>query len=150
MLTLIPIATWRGLAPDEPTLPPSDDGARVWGVVWTIDPAYAEEVRAELDFREKAGYSCEHCEVFDTAHDGSERLIESKCSIYVGHVENVDFAGPMPHDELARYISTHTGPSGRNTDYVLELATAIKTLSRDSGDLYLEDIAGRLRAIEAS
>jgi cation transport regulator ChaC len=30
---------------------------RVWGVCYEIDPAYAVEVRAYLDHREKDGYS---------------------------------------------------------------------------------------------
>ena len=149
VLTLIPTADWRALDPDEATLAERDDGDLVWGVMWSIDPAHGREVRAYLDDREKAGYTCERATVYERAADGSEAVVRDDCSIYVGHVDGPDFAGPMALDALARHIHASVGPSGRNKDYVYELAAIVKTLSPHSGDAYLDDLERRLRELDA-
>ena len=149
MLTLIPTADWRALDPHESTLAERDEDNLVWGVVWSIDPAHGRKVRAYLDEREKAGYTCERATVYERADDGSEAVVREDCSIYVGHVDGPDFAGPMQADALARHIHASVGPSGRNKDYVYELATIVKTLSPHSADAYLEDLERRLRALDA-
>ena len=149
VLTLIPTVDWRALDPDEATLAERDDGDLVWGVMWSIDPAHGRDVRAYLDEREKAGYTCERVTVYERAADGSEAVVRDDCSIYVGHVDGPDFAGPMALDALARHIHASVGPSGRNKDYVYELAAIVKTLSPHSGDAYLDDLERRLRELDA-
>jgi len=47
------------------------------------------------------------------------------------------------------HIYGSEGPSGLNKDYLFELEKALDTLSPDSGDEHIRDLADRVRAIEA-
>jgi glutathione-specific gamma-glutamylcyclotransferase len=58
--------------------------------------------------------------------------------IYVGLPDNEAFVGPSNSlQELAEYIYSCEGPSGRNDDYVLKLANACRNLSTDVQDSHL-------------
>ena len=48
--------------------------------------------------------------------------------VYVAREDNHAYLGPAPLDDLASHISRSHGPSGSNTDYVLQLARALREL----------------------
>ncbi|KAG5640681.1 hypothetical protein DXG03_007545, partial [Asterophora parasitica] len=52
---------------------PDDDV--VWGIAYTIDPAYEAEVRDYLDYREKDGYTLETLDIYGTNGDKEEVII---------------------------------------------------------------------------
>jgi cation transport protein ChaC len=75
-----------------------------------------------LDYREKNGYERHSLPIhFD---DGAVSGIT-----YVAPPNNAAFLGTAPSNEIAAQIRRSRGPSGTNTDYVLELAQALRELA---------------------
>ncbi|TFY66650.1 hypothetical protein EVG20_g4432 [Dentipellis fragilis] len=87
------------------------------GVAYTIDPAYAAEVRDHLDYREKDGYTLEEVDIYGVV-DGQESVILHRASCYVGRSDNPSFIGSEPLDQLAERIWHSVGPSGHNKVWV--------------------------------
>uniref|UniRef100_D8QKC4 glutathione-specific gamma-glutamylcyclotransferase n=1 Tax=Schizophyllum commune (strain H4-8 / FGSC 9210) TaxID=578458 RepID=D8QKC4_SCHCM len=114
----------------------------VWGIAYTIDPAYESEVRDYLDYREKDGYTLETIDIYGIV-DGKEEVIIPNASpfslhmCYVGRNDNPSFVGSEPLDDLAHRIYTSVGPSGPNKEYLYRLADAVRELSPSSHDSHL-------------
>ncbi|KIM50990.1 hypothetical protein SCLCIDRAFT_144258 [Scleroderma citrinum Foug A] len=104
------------------------------GIAYTIDPLYESEVRDYLDYREKDGYTLETLDIH-TIEDGVEKVIIHNC--YVGRPDNPSFLGSEPLDALADRIWRSVGPSGRNKDYLYQLAASVKQLAPASHDSHL-------------
>lgn len=102
-----------------------------------------EDVFAHLDEREKNGY--ERHEV--TLEFRGEFKDESGAGVvYIAPQDNHAFLGPEPADEMAAHILGSVGPSGRNRDYLLELAAALRELG--AHDDHVFDLERRLRLLE--
>ncbi|KAH0838806.1 hypothetical protein J3R83DRAFT_7207 [Lanmaoa asiatica] len=56
---------------------------------------------------------------------------------YVGRPDNPSFIGSEPLDALAAHIWISVGPSGRNKDYLYQLAESIRALAPASYDSHL-------------
>lgn len=56
--------------------------------------------------------------------------------------------GPQNPQKLAEHIYRSVGPSGPNKDYLLCLDEALRSLSLDSGDEHVADLARRVSLIE--
>lgn len=105
----------------------------VYGVAFKIDPKYAEEVREQIDYREKHGYR----PVVLPFHAKSGG--NWSCIAYVGSEDNDAFVGPETPEAVAKIISTTVGPSGPNIDYLVNLEKAIRELHPENQpDEYLE------------
>lgn len=102
-----------------------------------------DEVREYLDIREINGYTI-HYTPFHPA-DGSATI---KTLVYIGTPDNDQFMGPTDPQELAEHIHKSEGPSGLNKDYLLSLEIALDSLSDESGDGHIKDLATRVRLIE--
>ncbi|KAF8653429.1 hypothetical protein AX16_003937 [Volvariella volvacea WC 439] len=109
VVTLIHKEDWEHFSESDPF--PDDDV--VWGVAYTIDPAYAAEVRDYLDYREKDGYTLETIDVHSLI-EGKDQIIIHGASCYVGRPDNPSFIGSEPLPTLAERIWRSVGPSGRN------------------------------------
>ncbi len=48
--------------------------------------------------------------------------------MYVGSESHRQYAGPAPLEEIAATIVTSEGPSGRNTEYLYNLAEAMRSI----------------------
>lgn len=72
MVTLVRAEDWHAL-PNSDNLPDDD---LVWGCAYKIDPAYADQVKAYLDHREKDGYSCEKVDVWNIVDDQPAVVVE--------------------------------------------------------------------------
>lgn len=132
--TLVCASQWHSLISDDD--PP--EGDIVWGVAWHIDPSKSCEVRQYLDDREKFGYTPQSVNVYQHDEQGNEVVAIEDALIYVGLPDNEAFVGPSKSlRDLAEYIYTCEGPSGRNDDYVLKLANACRNLSSDVQDSHL-------------
>lgn len=116
---------WQGShdhrgTPDAPgrvvTLIPDADAVCV-GMAYLVD----ETVFEHLDYREKNGY-----ERVDVDIHLAGRTVAGVT--YIGAEGNFAYLGPAPLDEVAAQIARSQGPSGRNIDYLLELATALDGL----------------------
>ncbi|KAG8986396.1 hypothetical protein FRB94_003447 [Tulasnella sp. JGI-2019a] len=140
VVTLIHSDDWQKFSSLNDPFPEDDI---VWGVAYTIDPTYAVEVKAYLDDREKAGYTEETVDIWGIV-DGKEEVVVSQATIYVGKINNPDFVGSEPIDQLARHIHSSEGPSGKNKDYFYELARAVRELAPESSDSHLTALEVRI------
>ncbi|KAH7906897.1 ChaC-like protein [Hygrophoropsis aurantiaca] len=117
------------------------------GVAYTIDPAYEAEVRDYLDYREKDGYTLETLDIY-TIEDGIEKIIIHNAYCYVGRPDNPSFIGSEDLDFLANRIWRSIGPSGRNKDYLYQLAESVRRLAPASYDSHLFALETRLRKLD--
>lgn len=141
VVTLVSDSEWLNL-------PGADDytPGPVWGVMYTIDPAHAEEVHRYLDEREKDGYDLMQVEVF-RIEDDRERSM-GKSSIYIGHVSNPSFYRPARLEELATRIHQSAGPSGSNKEYLYHLNREVQGLCPQSYDPYLHRLNGLVQSLD--
>jgi len=91
------------------------------GVAYCIPKDKAQEVLADLDYREKGGYMRAVVEV--TFTDGSG---QASALLYTGAVTNPNFYLPGSLDEAAEIIATAHGPSGPNKEYLFNLADYLR------------------------
>lgn len=110
-------------------------GGRCVGVAYRVSPSDRERVLGYLDEREQGGYSREIVDV--DVGDGAVSAIT-----YVAWPGNPEWVGPADLDAIAAIVSRSEGPSGRNRDYVLALADALRAL--DAGDDHVEALARAL------
>ncbi|KAI5986405.1 ChaC-like protein [Pisolithus albus] len=119
----------------------------VWGIAYTINPLYESEVRDYLDYREKDGYTLEMLDVY-TIEDGIEKVIVHNAYCYVGRPHNPSFVGSEPLEDLADRIWRSVGPSGRNKDYLYQLAESVRKLAPASFDSHLFALEDRVRELD--
>lgn len=126
------------------TLVPSDDPEeKVWGVAYEIPPSEEENVRAHLDFREKGGYAA----VTVTFHPQEDTRQSFDLEIYIGTEENPYFLGPAAIQDIAKQIYHSEGPSGKNTEYLFQLASAMKELAPHVNDEHLYTLETEVRRL---
>ena len=138
---------WQG-SPDHRGLPGAPgrvvtlvpaEGETCGGCAYRIDPASAGEVLAALDVREQAGFDRLHRKVLDAVHGAPF----AEALVYVAKAANPHFLGPLDEREIAAWVRKSHGPSGPNTDYVLQLQAALADLG--IVDEHVEAIARWLR-----
>ncbi len=100
------------------TLIPSP-GARCRGMAYLVD----REVFEHLDHREKNGYARYPVTM---SLDGRDVCVPGL--VYVATEDNPAYLGPAHIEEVASHIARSSGPSGSNTDYVLQLARSLRQL----------------------
>lgn len=103
-----------------------EPGALCAGMAYLITPA----VFAHLDHREKNGYL--RFAVDMTFDDGTS----AEGLVYIADAANAAFLGAAAEVEIARQIASASGPSGRNRDYLLELAAALRALGQDDPHVF--------------
>jgi len=114
-----------------------DDGATCAGMAYLITP----EVFDHLDYREKNGYLRLSTDIIFEDHSSAEGLV------YIATEENAAFLGPASEREIARQIAGAQGPSGRNADYLLGLAVALRELGKE--DTHVFEIERHLQLLNA-
>lgn len=101
-------------------------GAICEGMAYLITP----QVFDHLDYREKNGYLRLATEITFDDGDSAEGLV------YIATEENAAFLGPASEREIARQIATSVGPSGRNSDYLTDLADALRRSGKDDPHVF--------------
>jgi cation transport regulator ChaC len=102
------------------------EGARCEGMAYLITP----QVFDHLDYREKNGYL--RIATTMTFDDGSS----AEGLVYIAAETNAAFLGPASELEIAQQIATAVGPSGRNRDYLIDLARALRELGKDDAHVF--------------
>ncbi len=100
-----------------------EEDSRVWGRAFRVAGEEAERIIAQLDHREKGGYARHQVDVIC-------RRGEPVCDalVYVATEDNPVWQGPATPAEIARQIRRARGPSGPNTEYLLELAEGLRAM----------------------
>jgi cation transport regulator ChaC len=97
-----------------------EDGAVCHGMTYLVTP----EEFAHLDYREKNGYLRLATSIRFEDGSATEGLV------YIATHENAAYLGPASEREIARQIAASCGPSGPNSEYLLELAKALRELGK--------------------
>jgi cation transport regulator ChaC len=97
-----------------------DPGATCHGMAYLVTP----EEFAHLDHREKNGYLRLATEIRFDDGDSVEGLV------YIATQENEAYLGPASERDIACQIARSRGPSGPNSEYLLELAKALRSLGK--------------------
>ena len=97
-----------------------DPGASCHGMAYLVTP----EEFAHLDHREKNGYLRLATDIHFDDGGSVEGLV------YIATHENAAFLGPASEADIARQIASARGPSGPNSEYLLELAKALRELGK--------------------
>lgn len=118
------------------TLIPSPAG-RTWGVAYAVRRAVAEPILAGLDHRERGGYTRLTLPLI--GRDGRE---VAQGLVYLATPDNPEWLGDDAPQRMALQIRRASGPSGRNSEYLLELARALEAMGVD--DPHVRDLADRV------
>lgn len=107
-------------------------GARCDGMAYRIEGHVRDEVLANLDHREKNGYS-RHDETV-TFTDPPPGAVEAL--VYWATPGNPSFVGEAPIETIADQVVRSVGPSGPNPEYVLELERALREMGADDPHVF--------------
>jgi len=113
-------------------------GGRCGGVAYLVEKQVVTEVFENLDFREKNGY-----ERFDVSLQQKHEVVQGV--VYIAPIDNFAYLGEAPIDAIARQIIASAGPSGKNRDYLFELAMALRKLDID--DEHVFELERRVRQL---
>ncbi|MEN3296599.1 MAG: glutathione-specific gamma-glutamylcyclotransferase [Burkholderiales bacterium] len=101
-------------------------GALCEGLAYRITP----QVFDQLDYREKNGYLRVATKISFEDGGNAEGLV------YIAPQDNAAFLGPENERDIAKQIAAAAGPSGRNRDYLIELARALRELGKDDPHVF--------------
>lgn len=107
-----------------------DPGGCCDGMAYRVDAGTATTTFAQLDHREKNGYQRHTVSLEFQDGSGSEGVV------YIAPHDNHAFLGPAPLDAMAAQIHRSAGPSGRNRDYLAELAAALRALEAEDAHVF--------------
>lgn len=118
----------------------------MWGVAYKISDEHVERVRSHLDHREKGGYEVHEVKFVPDPPSTEGPIL---LNVYVGTKNNPFFLGPAPLTDIAHQIFHSVGPSGKNIDYLMNLAQALRSLSPHAYDQHLFSLEEEVKVIAA-
>ncbi|KAL5009079.1 hypothetical protein ScPMuIL_014660 [Solemya velum] len=113
----------------------------VWGVAYEISIEDREKVKAHLDYREKGGYS----KVPVLFHPRDQNIHPFELELYIGTKDNPNYLGPASVVDIAKQIATSVGPSGKNIEYLMNLADAMRDVAPDVEDKHLFELENEVK-----
>lgn len=120
---------------------------QVWGVAYEIDEdTWKNQVREHLDHRERGGYDQCIMRFFPECPWPGMPLEGVDVTVYIGNETHSQYAGPANIEEIAATILTSVGPSGRNIDYLYNLAEALRAI--DPHDQHIFELEKLVRKME--
>ena len=119
------------------------------GILYRIEASDVPTVLEQLDFREKCGYDkfIVPCYSFDkNSQDpfspvSSRRQLTTQAVIYMGTENGDEYLGPGEGiDDIANHVIRSCGPSGPNSEYVLQTSEALRQLGMLEFDAHVRDL----------
>lgn len=105
-------------------------------MAYLIEAAVVASTFEQLDHREKNGYQ----RVATDLHLQDGRAVNGL--VYIAPVNNFAYLGEAELSEIAVQIIQSSGPSGRNIDYLTDLAQSLRQLNAHDDHVFeLESIA---------
>jgi len=101
------------------TLVPGD-GFECRGMAFRLHEESDAQILAQLDVREKGGYE----QVISPLHLPDGTTVDG--ITYIASIDNPMFLGDAPVADIVRQIAKSVGPSGANSEYLFELASAFR------------------------
>jgi len=131
-----------------------DPEEKVWGVAYEIP--LDEETRKHLDHREAGGYSRQDATFYPTGECCINEALKLECAplekkseipvtVFIASEEVEEYLGPQKMESIADVIAVSVGPSGKNTEYLLNLAVAMKKLVPEAEDDHLYGLEKMVR-----
>ena len=111
-------------------------------MAYKVNPNDVVEIMAYLNHREKDGYITK--ELIFYPKQGLE-LKPFATLLYIGAETNPMYLGPAPLSDIAKQVISSVGPSGCNTEYVLNLAQAMHKIAPDVDDSHLFSLERQIR-----
>ena len=146
VFTMLPAATVDQLEQEANIVQHNKDDTIVWGRCFELERKSAIQVMKEIDVREIAGFSKELIQV--NCVDGIQR----EATVYAALADNEHFLGPATIDAIATHCYTSTGPSGQNSEYVLNTSKALINAADAFGsptvDVHLKAVSIRLSGLQ--
>ena len=105
-------------------------GVSCEGVAFRVSGAVAAATFPALDHREKNGYERHRVDL--TLRDGGQ----IGAVVYIATEDNFAYLGPASSSAIAAQIAASVGPSGRNIDYLTELARALRERDIDDDHVF--------------
>ena len=102
-------------------------GARCVGMAYQVTPATFEH----LDHREKNGY----LRIFAPLHWLNETG-QTQGVLYLASADNEAYLGPDTNAAIAAHIARSVGPSGPNSEYVFDLAHALRDMNEQDEHVF--------------
>lgn len=106
------------------------------------------DVLNHLDYREKNGYERVTVKFYPIGTSAVPQPPQDVI-VYVATEENCSFAGHKDIPDLAKQVIEATGPSGRNRDYVYNLADAFREFFPGENDEHLFALEAEVRKMES-
>lgn len=148
---------------------PNDE---VWGVAYKISPQNIDKVVKHLDYREKGGYerksvlfypsySIKNTAPYSLTNNTFPNDLKNKkllssvsenmpfyITIYIGGEDNPNYAGVEDIYTIAKQILVSHGPSGTNTEYLYNLASAMRVIAPGINDEHLYTLETTVKMLE--
>eukprot|EP00611_Tribonema_gayanum_P019623 TRINITY_DN3436_c0_g1_i1.p1 TRINITY_DN3436_c0_g1~~TRINITY_DN3436_c0_g1_i1.p1 ORF type:complete len:175 (-),score=56.14 TRINITY_DN3436_c0_g1_i1:50-574(-) len=121
VVTLVPDDHLESLGMRDPSGAPSE----TFGAVYRVPDDDVQAVLADLDHREKGGYTRCIVDVHCRDRGGAEEEV-LQALLYTGTTDNPNFWLASAADAAAIIARAH-GPSGANTEYLFNLATWLRS-----------------------
>ncbi|SEA51988.1 gamma-glutamylcyclotransferase [Alkalimonas amylolytica] len=102
-------------------------GARCAGMAYEVTPDTFEH----LDHREKNGYLRVFTELHWLGEPGQTQGL-----VYLASADNEAYLGPDTDAAIAAHIASSAGPSGPNSDYLLQLAQALRDMDEQDEHVF--------------
>ncbi|XP_022083072.1 putative glutathione-specific gamma-glutamylcyclotransferase 2 [Acanthaster planci] len=121
-----------------------DPKETVWGIAYKVAEEDEPSVREYLDFREKGGYTLTSV-TFHPRDTYKHQPFD--VMIYIATPDNKNFLGPASMEVIAQQIFLSVGPSGKNIEYLLNLAEAVRSLLPEAADQHLFELEKLVRLL---
>jgi len=104
-----------------------DPQAQCVGMAYLVPMEAVAATFEKLDHREKNGYERHQHPLQIDTEEATTAQVDGL--VYIAGMDNFAFLGEAAIDDIARQIIRSAGPSGTNLDYLMQLATALRSLN---------------------